>query len=82
MKPYKDSTKFLWICPICFEEKTAGGDGHCRTQACAHMKKAHNVYEFAGDYYGLGLTIGRHFRKGTVSKEQISALKQTKRTPP
>jgi len=75
VKPYTDPSKFLWVCPICFEEKTAGGDGHCRAQACAHMKKTHNVYEFAGDYYGLGLTIGRYFREGTLSEAQMAALK-------
>lgn len=79
MKPYRDPTKFLWVCPICFEEKTAGGDGHCHTQACAHMKKAHRIYEFAGDYYGLGLTIGRYIRGGVLSEGQIKALKEPRR---
>ena len=79
MRPYRDPDKLLWVCPICFEEKTAGGDGHCRTQACAHMKKAHNVYEFAGDYYGLGLTVGRYFRDRVISEAQKAALRGARR---
>ena len=77
MKPYKNPQKFLWICPICFEEKTAGGDGHCRTQACAHMKHKHGVYEFAGDYYNWGLKIGTGYRLGHISKEQMVSLRET-----
>jgi len=73
MKPYSDPNKFRFRCPVCFIEKTSGGLGHISSQACAHMRNEHEVYEFADFYTKLGLSIGRLWREG-VSLEQKKAL--------
>jgi len=77
MKAYKNPQKFVWICPICFEEKTSGGQGHINAQATGHVRKEHGIYEFADLYIGIGLSIGKGVREGHISSEQMASLRKT-----
>ena len=68
MRPYTNPQKFLWICPICGEKKTSGGQGHIHAQACGHMKKEHleaciegNMLNM-GQFIEPGLELGRKWR--------------------
>ena len=70
MKPYKNPNKFIWRCPICFEEKRSGGQGHIRAQACGHMRNEHDIYEFADYYQELGFIIARNWDDFSEAQKQ------------
>jgi len=78
MKPYKNPEKFVWRCPICFIEKTSGGQGHIRSQASGHMRNEHEIYEFADFYISIGLSIGTMWQEGSITEAQKEALVETK----
>lgn len=85
MKPYKDPYKFVWICPICGEEKHAGGMGHINSQACGHMRNKHPDDCFDGKGYDMGqfllpgLELGKNRRSLlTPSKEASTWVRSLK----
>lgn len=79
MKPYKNPTKFLWICPICGERLYSGGQGHIHAKACGHMKNKHLEDCIEGDSLNMGkfispgLELGAEYRSSLSSKEAESS---------
>ena len=76
MRPYTDPSKFLWICPICGEKKTSGGQGHIHAQACGHMKNKHleacidgNALDM-GQFIAPGLELGREWRSSNKTGDK------------
>ena len=76
MKPYTNPQKWLWICPICGEKLTSGGQGHINAQACGHMKKKHleaciegNTLNM-GKFIAPGLKLGNEWRRSNKSGEE------------
>jgi len=75
MKPYKDPWKYVWICPICGEEKHAGGMGHIESQASGHMRNKHPDECLEGEVYNmykfirLGLELGKN--RGSLSNARV-----------